>query len=461
MEAAKPNVIVVFGDQWRGQATGYAGDPNVQTPVLDRLASQSINFVNAVSGCPVCSPYRASLITGQYPLTHGVFLNDLPLRQQGPSIAECYRDAGYDTAYIGKWHLEGHGRAEFIPRQHRQGFDFWRVLECTHTYNESYYYGETPEKKLWDGYDAFAQTREAIAYIQKRDCENPFLLFLSWGPPHSPYQTAPQEFRALYDPTGLQMPPNVPEESMNRARETLAGYYAHISALDTALGWLIDALNEFGIAQDTLLLFTSDHGDMVGSRGEWDKQRPYEEAIRVPFLLRWPTGLGHRCEELQAPIDAPHVMPTLLSCCGLPVPESVEGLDYAGYIRGGPNPGDDAALLQCPAPFGNWHRGRGGREYRGVRTARHTYVRDLEGPWLLFDNDRDPYQLDNLVNRTQHAALQDGLEGVLQKKLHERHDPFEPASYYLEEWGYEVDEKGCIVRMRGEQMPGARGYRDW
>ena len=104
--AKKPNLVYVFADQWRAQAFGYAGDPNAVTPNLDRLAGQSVNFTHAVSGCPVCSPYRASLLTGQYWLTHGIFLNDVPLRDDAMSFAEALHGAGYDTAYIGKWHLD-------------------------------------------------------------------------------------------------------------------------------------------------------------------------------------------------------------------------------------------------------------------------------------------------------------------------------------------------------------------
>ncbi len=460
MSERRPNVIFVFGDQWRAQATGYAGDPNVRTPVLDRLAAESVNFTQAVAGFPVCCPYRASLVTGQHALTHGVILNDLPLRQNGPSIADCYREAGYNTAWIGKWHLEGHGRAAFIPREHRQGFEFWKVLECTHSYNESFYYADTPEKLKWEGYDAHAQTREAIRYIEERDASRPFLLCLSWGPPHSPYGTAPKQFRDMYDPARLAMPPNVPEHDMKLARETLAGYYAHVSALDTALGWLLEALDRNGIAEDTLLVFTADHGDFVGSHGQWDKQRPYDECVRVPFLLRWPGLLGRQGRETTAPIDAQDIMPTLLSLCGLPVPDSVEGPDYADHVRGGPDPGDGAAVLINPSPFGNWPRCDGGREFRGIRTDRHTYVRALDGPWLLFDNVADPYQMDNLCDRPEHTDLQARLDAHLNRKLAERGDEFLPGDAYLERFGYEVDDRGCIVRWRGEPVPGAQDYHD-
>jgi phosphoglycerol transferase MdoB-like AlkP superfamily enzyme len=149
----KPNLVFLLADQWRSQAVGYAGNPDVITPNLDRLAEESINFSNAVSGCPVCCPYRASLMTGRYPLTHGVFLNDVRLNNDVVSIAQAYNKAGYDTAYIGKWHLDGDQRSAYIPRERRQGFKFWKALGCTHDYNNSFYYGDEDVKLKWEGYD--------------------------------------------------------------------------------------------------------------------------------------------------------------------------------------------------------------------------------------------------------------------------------------------------------------------
>ena len=175
----KRNVVFVFGDQWRAQATGYAGDPNVKTPNLDALARESTNFTTAVASCPVCSPYRASLLTGQYPLTHGVFLNDVHLADDAVSVGKVFKGAGYDTAYVGKWHVDGRGRSAFIPPESRQGFDFWRALECTHNYNDSAYYADGREKLAWEGYDAEAQTRCAQEYIRSRTDDKPFLLILS------------------------------------------------------------------------------------------------------------------------------------------------------------------------------------------------------------------------------------------------------------------------------------------
>jgi len=136
---ARPNLVFIFADQWRAQSTGYAGNKDVRTPNLDRLAKQSVNFSNAVSGCPVCTPYRGSLLTGQYWLTHGLFYNDKPLNPDAMTIGKVYSKAGYETGYIGKWHIDGHGRSSFIPEERRQGFKFWKVCECTHNYNKSLY----------------------------------------------------------------------------------------------------------------------------------------------------------------------------------------------------------------------------------------------------------------------------------------------------------------------------------
>ena len=179
--------------------------------------------MNAVSSMPVCSPMRASFLTGQRPLTHGVFVNDVPLNSDAPSIAKTLAAAGYDTAYIGKWHVNGDGRSAFIPRDRRQGFNYWKVLECTHDYNHSAYYSDDPKLRYWDGYDAIAQTRDAQEYLRTRAPDTkPFFLVLAWGPPHDPYFTAPERYCAQYDAANLTLRPNVPEDGRANARKTLA-----------------------------------------------------------------------------------------------------------------------------------------------------------------------------------------------------------------------------------------------
>jgi len=440
----KSNLVFVFADQWRAKATGYAGNKDVRTPNLDRLAHESIDLVNAVSCCPVCSPYRASLLTGQYPLTHGVFLNDVLLKGDAVSIAHAYQGAGYKTGYIGKWHLDGNQRSAFIPRERRQGFEFWKALGCTHSYNDSYYYGDKNVKLKWDGYDAIAQTREAQQYIRERVGGPRFVLFLSWGPPHSPYETAPEKYRQLFKPEAVTLRPNVPEADRDKARQALAGYYAHIAALDDCVGDLLRTLHETGIEEHTIFVFTSDHGDMLYSHGGQNKQQPWDESIRVPLLLRYPALIGSQGRTIGMPINTPDIMPTLLGLSGITVPTTVQGSDFSAVLTGKSPEPDNAALICCPAPFGQWSRAKGGREYRGVRTRRYTYVRDLKGPWLLYDDEQDPCQLNNLCNKPEHAAVQASLEALLAKRLKETNDEFLSGWDYVKKWGYDVDDSGTV-----------------
>jgi arylsulfatase A-like enzyme len=439
----RPNVVVVLADQWRAQAFGFAGDPNVQTPHLDALAEQSVRMLNAIAGLPVCCPARATLLTGQRPLTHGVFLNDVPLDPKAVSLAKVLREAGYDTAYIGKWHLNGDGRSKFIPRSRRQGFEYWKALECTHDYWHSFYYADGPKKLEWPGYDALAQTQDADAYLRAHaDSGRPFFLMLSWGPPHDPYSTAPARYRALYDAAQLILRPNVPPAIRAHVRSLLAGYYGHCSALDHCLGLLLGTLNQTRLATNTILLFTADHGAMLGSHGLYHKQQPYDESIRVPMLFRWPGGLNPRT--LPGLICQEDVMPTLLGLCGVPIPATVQGRDESGYLRGGSDPSDGAVVISCIAPFGEWDRRHGGKEFRGLRTRRYTYVRDLHGPWLLFDDRHDPYQTNNLANVDAYAKVQSRLDRRLDRKLAEQKDRFLAGDNYIDEWGYHVDRNGTV-----------------
>jgi len=441
--AKQPNVVFVIVDQWRAQAAGYAGDANARTPALDRLAAQSANFDLAVSGCAVCSPYRGSVMTGQHPLTHGVFINDVPLVPSGTTLPQAFASAGYRTAYIGKWHLYGspdgkYGRrTAFIPKDHRCGFDYWKACECTHNYNRSPYHdGDDTTQRFWDGYDAIAQTEDACQFIQRHAwAADPFFLTLSLGPPHNPYDTAPERYRAAYEKTPIRLRPNVPAAQHEAATRDLRGYYAHIAALDDCVARLLAAVERGGAAEDTIFLFTSDHGDMLGSQGLQLKQHPWEESIRVPFLLRYPRKLGAPGHVIRQPINAPDIMPTLLGLAGLPIPASVQGSDFSRLASGREKTGPDAAaFLNLPVSFVQARR-CGFAEYRGLRTLRHTYVRSIHGPWLLYDNQADPCQLRNLCGRPEHAALQKKLDQTLEATLRRLKDDFLPGQRYVERAG--------------------------
>lgn len=443
--APKSNILFVIADQWRAQAFGFAGDPNVKTPHLDAFEKQCVNFTQAVAGMPVCSPTRATLLTGQRPQTHGVFLNDVPLNPDAVTLPKQLKAAGYDTACIGKWHIDGHGRSSFIPRERRQGFDYWKVLECTHDYNNSPYYADGPKKLKWDGYDAFAQADDAEKYLREpARKDKPFLMWLSWGPPHNPYESAPKKYQDLYKPEDIKLEPNVPPERAERARRELAGYYAHCSALDDAFQRLLNALDESGLAENTIIVFTSDHGDMLHSQSQERKQRPWEESARVPMLFRVPASLNIKPQRVTGTINSEDVMPTLLGLCKLPIPKTVEGFDFSSYMHGAVDPSGGATIIRCISPFGEFTRQRGGREYRGVRTPQTTFVRDLNGPWLLFDNQKDPYQLNNLANQPEHAALQKQMDTLLSRKLKEQHDEFLSGEKYIAQWGYKTDASGTV-----------------
>ena len=442
-----PNLVFVFADQWRAQATGYAGDSNAITPNLEKLAKESITFTNAVSCCPVCSPYRASLMTGQYPLTHGVFLNDVQLNSPAITIAQAYNASGYDTAYIGKWHLDGHGRNSYVPLERRLSFKFWRGFECCHNYNDSFYYADEPVKLRWNGYDAVSQTQMAQQYIKEHVVkENPFALFLSLGPPHDPYNSAPEKYKRLFsDSEKLRLRPNIPSEFYEKSRHDLCGYYSHIAALDDCVGSLLDTLRDCGIEKNTIFVFTSDHGDMLYSQGVQKKQQPWNEAVCVPFLLRYPAVMGLRKKKISTPFNSPDIMPTLLGLCGVGIPKTVEGNDFSSIITGERNPPEGiAALIACYSPFGEWPRDQGGKEYRGIRTEKYTYVKDMQSPWLLYDNETDPYQQSNLCNKLQYKELQKKLENILIQKLQETNDGFLSGYDYIEKWGYTVDEAGNV-----------------
>lgn len=442
-QPGKPNVLFVLTDEWRAQAFGYAGDANARTPSIDRFAAESVNFENAVSGHPVCCPYRGSLLTGQYPLTNGLFINDEELKPRGTTMGEAFRQAGYQTGYVGKWHVYGspdgkYGRRlAYIPPDRRFGFQYWKACECTHDYNHSLYYeGDDPTPKYWPGYDAIAQTDDACRYIQQRSkAPDPFFLVLSLGPPHFPLNTAPERYQAMYRDREIKLRPNVPESAREAATRDLRGYYSHIAAVDDCFSRLLGTLDNAGIAQRTIVVFTSDHGDMMRSHGLLTKHVPWEESIRVPFLVRYPQRSGTKARRVKTVLNTPDIMPTLLGLAGVRVPNGVQGANYSGVCRGDAPPRDSAAFLQFPVSYGQ-ARTQGIGEYRGLRTERYTYVRSRRGPWLLYDNQADPYQMHNLCARSEQKSLTARLDRDLDGQLKAANDEFLPGHEYINRFGY-------------------------
>jgi arylsulfatase A-like enzyme len=381
-------------------------------------------------------------MTGRYPTSTGMFLNDLHLPTSELCMAEVLRRAGYRTAYIGKWHLDGHGRESYIPPERRQGWDMWKAAECDHQYLHSHYYeGASAEKHYWEGYDAWAQTASAVEYLHSNRDGAPFALFVSYGPPHFPNTELPPGYDRLYKPSEIQLHPNVSSSMRDQAAQEACGYYAHCAALDRCIGEIQRALAETRLASDTILVFTSDHGEMMGSHecAPFTKQVPWSESACVPLLIKTP---GASPRVVATPITTPDILPTLLGLAHVAVPHTIEGEDLSALVLGGPEIHDRAALYMLVSPF---HRNKlYDREYRAIRTANHTYVRCLEGPWLLYDDARDPYQMRNLVASSEHDRVRAELDRRLHAELARIGDDFRHRRHYVDKFGYELAPHGSV-----------------
>jgi len=448
MPQRRPNIVFLFADQMRSQVLGCYGNRTVPTPNIDAMAAAGTVFDNSISTWPVCSPYRAMLLTGMYPMANGTVSNDVGMRDDLPTIATACKEQGYQTGYVGKWHLEWN-RKPFVPHERRQGFDYWAVNNCTHQYIDHFYCTDTPDEVRFEGYDAAVYTDLAADYIDKNR-DRPFCLFVSWGPPHDPYNKVPDEYKERVPLDEIELRENVqeravvdhlislddPSEEIARKRtarrailddderlkrEYVQGYYAHTVALDDCVGKIRAALDEAGIAEDTILVFASDHGDMLGCHSMALKQMPLEESISVPFVVEYPRAVpaGERTDALLAPID---IMPTLLSLAGLECPE-IHGKDVSDAARGGATDQQDGVLIMKMVPGGGPYMANAITPWRGVRTKRHTYVNLLgHGPWLLYDNEADPNQLVNLIDDPGHAALAADLEKRMRELMKEAGD---------------------------------------
>lgn len=439
--AKKPNIVYILTDQWRGSALGYAGNLDVKTPNLDAFAKESVNFTNTVSVTPVCTPHRAALLTGKFPTTTGMFLNDIYLPADELTMAEIFKNQGYNTAYWGKWHLDGHGRSTYIPKERRQGFDFWKALECSHNYTRMPYYDNENQKiKHWEKYSPFAITEDANSYLEKHAKDkNPFLAVISIATPHYPHGSAPKKYKDMYPPESLTLNPNTSDKFKERARKELQGYYAHATATDEAIGNVIDKIKELGILENTIIVFSADHGEMMGAHGvkPFVKQLAWDESVRVPFLIRYPNINNNKGKVVHAPLTTPDILPSLLGLTNIDIPKEIEGENLATLIKNPDPNADRAALVMNVAPFGANYKDQ---PYRGIRTKQYTYAVTSEGPSMFYDNVKDPYQQNNLLGKLEFAAIQKDLDAKLKKELEKIGDEVRPRDYYMKKWGYKFDD---------------------
>ena len=449
------NVIWIVADQMRAQATGYAGDPNARTPNLDRLAAEGTNFTRAVSGSPLCSPFRGALMTGRYPHDNGVTGNRYPLDEHTRTVAHAFNDAGYRTCYVGKWHLDGDrpgvepawnsDQTQLIPPERRGGFQDWwayenrnRPFDCHLHTDEDRVPAGLPVVAKADGmarfrvpgYETDGLTDIFLDWLGEHAAD-PFFAVLSVQPPHNPY-TAPAEEMARHVPGQIRLRPNVPDipQVTERARRDLAGYHAAIERLDHNVGRLRTALDELGLTDSTYLVFLSDHGDLHGSHGQWRKTAPWEESIRIPFLIGGPTREHQNANRQDVPVNHVDIAPTTLGLCGLPVPAEMAGTDFSrlvtpdGYRPPTWDGPPDSAYLSLPVAPG--HPQSVDRPWRGIVTRDNWKYASFEGhPWLLFNLDEDPYELVNLAHDPAYHAVRSALHERLREWITRTGDTFE------------------------------------
>ncbi len=417
-----------------------AVNPQVRTPVLDALASRGVCFEHAVSNQPICTPFRGMLFSGQHPLYSGCFTNDVPLLPNtGDRFAHVLSRAGYETAYIGKWHLYGGGtrKTGIPPGPNRHGFDETFLTNNCHVdyrpgscyywddVNNQVFFKDVYPDKPWE---LEAQTRQAEEWFGRRDRNRPFALFVSWHPPHdfggadiSPdlpghqynygVDVLDRDLLKPYEGWSIRLRAGTPDDKKVKAcrDKQYRNYMAMVSACDSAFGRLIDQLKKQGVYDDTLTVFTSDHGDMLGSHGaQKPKQYPQDYSLRVPLVMHWPGHVpaGGTSDLLIGAID---MMPTILGLLGLPIPAAVQGANLSRAILDG----DDGAVDSVPIFM---YPGRGA--WRGVYTKDWTYARGVAGDKerfgveinVLYNRKKDPGQLDNLFGNPAYAKIQAELE---------------------------------------------------
>lgn len=429
---SRPNILWVVTTQWRAMATGYAGDVNARTPWLDGLASEAVNYTQAVTPHPLGPQARAALLTGRLCPENGVrgYWDALPVCEggkevrasslahgeagghrpplQGRTVAHALKDRGYSTAWFGKWHLaerdrsapfvgEAHAKM-IVPPERRGGFEMWEGFESGFLINDPWLHGtriETPRK--FKGYQSDVLAERAAAWSREHGAgsksgSRPYFCVVSLESPHPPYH-APAPHVAEVKPGKLKLRANVPVggDIEKQARAEMAGYYAHIEATDRAIGKLLTEVD----LSETIVVFTSVHGDMHGSHGLFRKAWPYEESIRVPLLIRGQKteNRGRKDDSPVSLVDLPHMAVAW-----------AEGREWHNKRDSAliSMPAATEIALQCPVAW------------RGFRSARHKLVLNEDGtPWMYFDLAKDPLEIKNLAGDPARSGEIETLRRLL------------------------------------------------
>ena len=472
----RPNVIWVFGDQHRAQATGYRGDPNLSTPNIDSLGREGVRFDCAVAGSPWCAPFRGALISGTYPHQNGVVANGIQLPPAAPTVATAFNDEGYHTAYVGKWHLDGAYGAEeltrYVPPDRRGGFQYWMGNEASNNQHEHYLHGTDSEKpQRLKGYVTDAMTDLLIRHLRQHTASedyNPFFAVMSVQPPHGPTVTPinPRYRGKSITPADIKLRPNVPHVAWieDKARDLLSGYYGMIENLDYDVGRLRQALIDMEVDGDTYLMFFSDHGEMAGSHAQFDKRSPHEESIRIPFIIH--RGGRMNVGTSDAVLNHVDIAPTSLGLCGIPVPDTMVGHDYSAECissaepeyRGTPSEGPESAYLQQipPRPFAVSQSGvaKGFLDcvnvpWRGVITRDGwKYVCTSRDSWQLYNVAEDPFEQANHVYNERFRKEKERCHDLLARWISTTGDYFPLPDIAIHERGTPAEQFLAVTKQR-------------
>lgn len=457
-EKKRKNLLFVFADQWRRDAVGYAGKDPVKTPNMDGFAAESVYCTDGISSFPLCSPHRASLLTGRNLISTGVFTNcktglSMGLKENEICIGDVLKAHGYATGYIGKWHLDQpdlnkspcpesgavNWDAYTPPGPGRHGFDFWYSYGACDRHLNPHYWTDSPKQIQVSKWSPEHETDVAIDFLRQQNGEKPFALFVAWNPPHSPYDAVPEKYLDLYKDEEIPLKENVDltnihhhtYEPVGYSKEELLQvtkqYYGAVSGLDDQFGRLLKTLRDQNLYEDTIIVLTADHGDMMGSHGLMAKHVWYEESIGIPLIVGGGQLKPSVCRTV---IGSPDFMPTLLGLLDIQSPDTVEGVDCSQDIKGNPVHEDKVTYLAaCPGRdvFLKAFREAGKNPmdfgWRGVRTSRYVYIADVG------------YETEPKLQRWLYDLAEDPLESApVQIEEPSAHPVAEKLEEMLVEW---------------------------
>jgi len=440
---SKPNIIYVLCDQLRRDALSCYGETNCATPNIDQLAREGVRSKHTCVTSPICVPYRFSFMTGQYAHSRWVPGIEYRMSPAERTLADEFNEGGYETVYVGKWHLDGGaGRRGIasalscgrrpIPR-HRQGrWQKWLAFELRNSPFDTYYFeDDDPAPRKIDGYQTDGLFDLAMNHLRDgRDRGKPFCCVISVEPPHPPFE-APHDHAAQWKNRELELPPNFDGVALGDVEGTLRdrrNYHAMVQNIDDNVGRLRAMLTQTGLADDTIIVFTADHGEQGGAHGLTEKQQPYEESVGVPLIVHDPRHPERAGATIDVPTCTEDLFPTMLGLAGLPARTDLPGKDFAPLLRGKTQTLDrEGVMLQFVGELRSamiWHD----VAWRAFRTKRWMY--SLKGgidgatPWQLFDLEADPYEMNNLVNDPGHRAEATRLHRLLCERLRDTHDDF-------------------------------------